>query len=241
MIRHQTLTAIIPVRGGSKGIPGKNLYRLGKDTLLERTIKLAKNCRYIDRVLVTTDHQEMYEIAQSYGVATPAPRPAHLASDTARTIDVVCDVIHKSAIDTGYVMLLQVTSPLRTLADLNACCQAFDEADAATDAIVSLTEHDAPHPNKIQKIENGRVASYMGEESGIARQLLPKVYQLNGAFYLTHRDVLLTKKTFMPAQTMPFIMPAERSLNLDNARDIFLLEALMEKGEISLEELCIVP
>lgn len=236
MIRNQTLTAIIPVRGGSKGIPGKNLYRLGRDTLLERTIKLAKACSYIDRVLVSTDHPEMHAIAKSHGAATPTLRPAHLASDTAKTVDVVLDVMQSAAVDSGYIVLLQVTSPLRTLTDLNSFCEQFDAADPSAQAIVSLVAHDSPHPDKIQKIENGRVASYLGKESMVARQLLPKVYQLNGAFYLTHRDVLLHQKTFMPADTLPFIMPTERSLNLDQAQDIFLLEALLEKGRITVEE-----
>jgi CMP-N,N'-diacetyllegionaminic acid synthase len=236
MMRGQKLTAIIPVRGGSKGIPGKNLYRLGKDTLLERTIKLAKNCPYIDRVLVSTDHPEMHAIAQSHGVAIPALRPAHLASDTAKTVDVVMDAMQSAAVDSGYVVLLQVTSPLRTLADCNAFCKQFDEAEPITQAIVSLVAHDSPHPDKIQKIEDGRVASYLGKESMVARQQLPKVYQLNGAFYLTHRDVLLTQKTFMPKETLPFVMPAERSINLDDANDMFLLECLLEKGKITLEE-----
>lgn len=236
MIRNQPLTAVIPVRGGSKGIPGKNLYRLGRDTLLERTIKLAKRCPYIDRVLVSTDHPQMQEIAASHGVAAPALRPAALAGDTARTVDVVLDLMQSASIDKGYVLLLQVTSPLRTLADLNAFCRQFDEADASIAASTSLAEHDSPHPDKIQTIENGRVVSYLGRESLIARQQLPKVYELSGAFYITHRDTLISQKTFLPKDTLPFIMPRERSLNLDGPMDLFLLECLVEKGRIALEE-----
>ena len=236
MIRGQKVTAVIPVRGGSKGIPGKNLYRLGKDTLLERSIKLAKACPYIDRVIVSTDHPEMYEIAKKHGVVSPALRPAELAADNAKTVDVILDLMQSAKIDDGYVLLLQVTSPLRTLADLNQFCKDFDEGDTAAEAIVSLVAHDSPHPDKIQKIEHGMVMSYLGKESMVARQQLPKVYSLNGAFYLTHRDTLMSKKTFMPKHTLPFIMPAERSLNLDGPMDIFLLECLMEKGKIDLEE-----
>lgn len=236
MIRGQPVTAVIPVRGGSKGIPGKNLYRLGRDTLLERTIKLAQNCPYVDRVLVTTDNPEMYAIAESYNVAAPVLRPAHLATDNAKTIDVVLHQIETVPIDSGYILLLQVTSPLRTLTDLNELCRTFDEADPATEAIVSLVQHDSPHPDKIQKIENGVVASYLGKESMVARQQLPKVYALNGAFYLTHRSVIIEQRTFMPERTLPFIMPEERSLNLDGKLDLFLLEALLEKGRVLLEE-----
>ncbi|MBU1425700.1 MAG: acylneuraminate cytidylyltransferase family protein [Gammaproteobacteria bacterium] len=236
MLRGQPVTAVIPVRGGSKGIPGKNLYRLGRDTLLERTIKIAKLCPYVDRVLVSTDNREMFDIAQRYTAAAPTLRPAELATDNAKTVDVVLNLIETAPIPAGWVLLLQVTSPLRTLGDLNDFCRTFEEADPAAEAIVSLVQHDSPHPDKIQKIDNGIVVSYLGKESMVARQLLPKVYSLNGAFYLTHRDILIERRTFMPAQTIPFIMPEERSLNLDGKLDLFLLEALLEKGRIVLEE-----
>lgn len=236
MIRGQPLTAVIPVRGGSKGIPGKNLYRFGRDTLLERSIKLAQRCKYVDRVLVTTDHPEMHKIAKSYGAAAPALRPVELATDNARTVDVVLHLIETAPISEGYVLLLQVTSPLRTLEDLNELCRTFDEAGSSAEAIVSLVRHDSPHPDKIQKIDQGFVASYLGKESMVARQLLPQVYSLNGAFYLTHRDTLIDRKTFMPERTLPFVMPEERSLNLDGPLDLFLLEALLEKGRVQVEE-----
>jgi len=235
VIRGEKLTAIIPVRGGSKGVPGKNLRKLGKDTLLERAIKLAKSSPYVDRVLVSTDDARMFAIAQQYGAATRNLRPAELATDTAKTVDVIKQVIEAEGISEGYILLLQVTSPLRTLADMETLCASF-EADAQAQAIVSLVEHDAPHPDKIQKIEAGHVCSYLGKESMVARQSLPKVYALNGAFYLTHRDTLLKHSSFMPPGTIPYVMPAERSLNLDTARDLILLEALIEKSHIVLEE-----
>lgn len=238
MIRGASLTAIIPVRGGSKGIPGKNLMRIGgEDTLLERSIKLARASRYVDRVLVTTDHPEMQAIAEAYSVAAPAVRPAHLAADDAKTVDVVLDLMETAPIESGYVLLVQVTSPLRTLADLDSMCATFDEGDADAEAIVTLVRFDAPHPDKIQKIENGRVLSYLGKESMVARQSLPQVFALNGAFYLTHRDVLQERRTFMPmATTLPYIMPEERSLNLDGPRDVVQLEALIERGLVAMEE-----
>jgi CMP-N,N'-diacetyllegionaminic acid synthase len=236
MLRGQPVTAVIPVRGGSKGIPGKNLYRLGRDTLLERTIKIAKLSPYVDRVLVSTDNPEMYDIAQRYAAAAPALRPAELATDESKTVDVILNLIKTAPIISGWVLLLQVTSPLRTLEDLNKFCCAFDEADPETEAIVSLVQHDSPHPDKIQKVENGLVVSYLGKESMVARQSLPKVYSLNGAFYLTHKDTLFARRTFMPQQTIPYIMPPEKSLNLDVKLDLFLLEALIDKSVIKIEE-----
>lgn len=236
MLRGQPVTAVIPVRGGSKGIPGKNLYRLGRDTLLERTIKIAKLCPYVDRVLVSTDNREMYDIAQRYTAAAPALRPAELATDNAKTVDVVLNLIETAPIPAGWVLLLQVTSPLRTLGDLNGFCETFEHGPADTEAAVSLVHFDSPHPDKIQKIEDGLVKSYLGNESMVARQSLPTVYALNGAFYITHRDTLMTRRTFLPSRTLPFVMPEERSVNLDTMSDVYVLEAMLERGVYSVEE-----
>ena len=236
MLRGQMVTAIIPARAGSKGIPGKNLYRLGRDTLLERTIKIAKLCPYIDRVLVTTDNREMYKIALRHNVTTQNLRPVNLASDNAKTVDVVLDVIQTESVKSGWVMLLQVTSPLRTLDDLNAFCKMFDDDYSKSDAAVSLVKFDSTHPDKIQKIEDGLVKSYLGKESMVARQSLPDVYALNGAFYITHRNTLMTNHTFMPLRTIPFIMPEERSINLDTMADVYMLEMMLERCLCKVEE-----
>lgn len=236
MLRGQSVTAVIPVRGGSKGIPGKNLYRLGRDTLLERAIKIAKLSPYVDRVLVSTDSQEMYDIAQRYAAAAPTLRSAELAADNTKTVDVILDLIDTAPIECGWILLLQVTSPLRTLGDLNAFCEAFENGPTEAEGSVSLVHFDSPHPDKIQKIENGLVQSYLGKESMVARQSLPVVYALNGAFYLTHRSTLLSCHSFMSPSTLPFVMPEDRSVNLDTMSDVFILEAMVQRGLYSIEE-----
>jgi CMP-N-acetylneuraminic acid synthetase len=234
MFNKKKVIVIIPVRGGSKGIPRKNLYKIGNDTLLERTIKLAKKCTRVDRVIVSTDDDEMYAISKKYCVNTKEKRPSYLASDTASTIDVIIHTLEESSIDDAYVLLLQVTSPLRTLDDLNNLLDSFSNHRDAN-AIISMCEHDDPHPAKIQKIENGFVQSYMGVESMVARQMLPKVYRLNGAFYLTHLDIIKSKRSFFTNKTMPYIMPPERSINLDTMNDLYLLESLIDKGIVNVE------
>ena len=236
MIKGKLVIAVIPARGGSKGIPGKNLYRLGQDTLLERAIKIAKLCKYIDRVIVSTDDVQMFSIARAHGVSMKALRPEYLASDGAKTIDVIIDAFQKEKINEGWVLLLQVTTPLRTLDDLNKFCQEFSDSPSPIDSAVSLVPFDNPHPNKIQKIENGLVKSYLGTESMLARQSLPKVYALNGAFYIASIDTINSKKTFFTNNMLPFIMPVEKSVNLDTPEDIYLLEAMVAKGKYKIEE-----
>lgn len=236
MLNNKKVYAIIPVRGGSKGIPRKNLYRLGRDTLLERAIKQGLFCEYVDQVVVSTDDPEMYEISRRHNVQSPTIRPPHLATDSAKTVDVILHLLQELNIQDGYVLLLQATSPLRTLEDMTALFKKFAADMDKADAIVSLAEHDDPHPNKIQKVAGGYVASYLGGESMVSRQSLPKVYRLNGAFYLTSTDILKTQQTFMPAKTLPFVMPRERSVNLDSPLDIYFMEMLIEKGIVALEE-----
>lgn len=235
MLRGKTLTAIIPVRGGSKRLPGKNARKVGKYSLLERAIKLAQCCERVDRILVSTDDPEMYRCAQSYGVAAPTLRPAELADDGATTVAVVEHLIGQANIDGGYLLLLQATSPLRTSADLEAVLDRFENEPAA-DAIVSLCEHSGAHPEKLQKISDGRVASYLGADSHRPAQTLPMVYALNGAFYLVDRDMFLRERSFIPPQTIAYHMPAERSINLDTAADWNILQAMVKAGYWQYEE-----
>ena len=101
---------------------------------------------------------------------------------------------------------------------------------------MSLVKFDSPHPDKIQIIDNNLVKSYLGKESMVARQKLPEVYALNGAFYITHRSTLLTLKTFLPPKTIPYVMPVDRSVNLDNIQDVYMLEAMLAHNLCSLEE-----
>ena len=235
MIRGKPVTAVIPVRGGSRGIPGKNLRRLGRHTLLERAILFATTAPGIERVVVSTDDEEMHAIATAHGVAAPDLRPAHLADDTATTVDVVADLTASAAIAPGYILLLQVTSPLRTHGDLSALVD-LAEAGPPPPAVASVTLHQGAHPEKLQRVVDGRLQSYLGAEAGRARQLMPELYELNGAFYLIDRDRLLAERTFLPPGTRALVMPPERGANLDTMTDWLVLDAMIARGHWSLEE-----
>ncbi|MDA1327081.1 MAG: acylneuraminate cytidylyltransferase family protein [Proteobacteria bacterium] len=235
MLKGKILTAIIPVRGGSKRLPGKNTRKIGKYSLLERDIKLAQGCDRVDRVLVSTDDPEMYGCAETYGVAAPTIRPADLADDSATTVSVVEHLIGQAAIDDGYLLLLQASSPLRTIGDLNALLDHFEDS-VDTDAIVSLCDHTGAHPEKLQKIADGRVMSYLGVDSHRPEQSLSKVYALNGAFYLVDRGTFLREKSFIPTRTIAYQMPFERSVNLDTKADWNILQAMLSAGYWNFEE-----
>ncbi len=236
MLRGKQVTVIIPARGGSKGIPRKNLYFFGKYSLLERSIQIALKSIFVDKVFVSTDDIEMYKIALKYNVNTKNLRKEELSSDSASTIDVIKDVMNEQDISKGFILLLQVTSPTRTLKNLEEFFINYQNADKIYDSSVSLVELDSPHPDKVQIIKEGKVLSYLGKESMVSRQSLPKVYALNGAFYLSAISSFAKNNSFFSKNTLPFIMNYLDSFNLDNLSDIYTLEALVNKGLIKIEE-----
>jgi CMP-N,N'-diacetyllegionaminic acid synthase len=208
------------------------MLRIGGETIVERSIRLARESGWVDRILVTTDDPEIYDIAKKRDAAPPSLRPPHLATDLATTIDAVNHLIVDAGIDGGYVLLLQPTSPLRSAADLDSLCKEF-EAHPDAQAIVSVVRHDSPHPNKIMVIDQGYLRSYLGTNPSVPRQSLPVVHSINGAFYIVPVRVLVEQQTFLPERTMPFEMPLERSVNLDGPIDLLLMETLLKQAEPS--------
>lgn len=233
MINGKLLTAIIPARGGSKGIPGKNLRQAGGLSLLARTIRFAKNSLRIDRIIVTTDDLKMHEIAVQYGVQSPGLRPSHLASDTATTAAVVEHVLHECNVVEGYILVLQVTSPFRTLKDLDDLAAVFERSEA--DAIVSVVAIDEPRPEKLKRVVDGFIVPYMADDFEGPRQALPQPYKLNGAFYLISREVFQRDHRFLPKKTLAFLMPDDRSHNLDSLTDWKIMESMIAAGHWVLE------
>lgn len=228
-----TITAIIPARAGSKGIPGKNLWSYDGITLLARAIRLGRHCNRVERVIVSTDSVEMQSIARAEGAECTRLRPIELASDTASSAAVVRHVINDTTVTSNHLLLLQVTSPLRTLADCNAFLDMYftSQAPAAT-SIVSIDE---PRPEKLKKLEQGRLKSYLATHFEGRRQDLPQPYALNGAFYAIGREVFLRHGKFLPEGTVGFEMPPERSHNLDSQQDLQILEAMLQAGHWNFE------
>ncbi|HHT9138676.1 MAG TPA: acylneuraminate cytidylyltransferase family protein [Candidatus Wunengus sp. YC60] len=238
MIGDHNVTAIIPARGGSKGIKGKNLRKVGRYSLLERAILLAQrspDC--VENVIATTDDPKMYEISLRYNAAAPELRPAHLSHDLTRSIDVLKYVIKLCGLEKDYILMLQPTSPLRNTTDLRAVIELFKSNMNRCDAVASVAELTSTHPEKSQRIINDYLTPFVpGATSERPRQELLQAYRLNGAFYLTHAATILRENTLLPKRTLPYIMPLERSINLDHPWDMVLLEALLEKGRVEIEE-----
>jgi CMP-N,N'-diacetyllegionaminic acid synthase len=235
MVEQPTITAIIPARAGSKGIPGKNLWVYDGVSLLARAIRLGLHCRRVSRVIVSTDSPEMQAMAIAEGAECPTLRPAELATDVATSAAVVEHVLTANAVTSEHLLLLQVTSPLRRLQDCENFLETYLRCGAP--AATSVVKHDEPRPEKLKRLEAGRISPYLGQAYEGPRQSLPQPYALNGAFYAIARAEFLKHKRFLPDGTLGFEMPPERSHNLDQAQDLLVLRAMLDAGHWQLEAL----
>jgi len=218
--------AIIPARGGSKGVPGKNLRKIEGKTLIERTINIAKQSQYIDRFILSSDDDEIIETAKKAGCEVPFKRPQNLAQDNSSTNDVI---IHALENIKGYdlVVCLQVTSPLVISKDIDLSIDKCVKEKAKS--CVSSCKP-SKNPFWMFELENGFFKPLMGKEFFLKRrQELPDVYIPNGAVAVAFIDWFKENKSFYSEFTTSYIMPAERSFDLDTEFDFFFVETYLQK------------
>lgn len=222
--------ALVPARAGSKGFPDKNIARIKGKTLIELAVKVGLDCPCIDDVYISTDSLDYENIALQSGARSLGLRPAHLATDTAKTVDTVIDFLNMTSHTYDYIVLLQPTSPMRCPDDITTMLSTLKKSNA--DAIVSVQKLEEPHPAKLKTIsKNGFITSFMkNTTSEISRQLLPEVYQLNGAVYISKCSTVLSKKTLLPSNTLPYAM--SNSINIDSQFDYHILVGLLETEKI---------
>ena len=223
------IVAIIPARGGSKGIPRKNIKQLFGKPLIVWTIEHAKKSRYIGRITVSTEDKEIAEISKKYG-AEVIERPEELAKDETPTIDVifhVLQVVKAENFEPGAVVLLQPTSPLRNAQDIDNAVELFLKNDCESVVSVCEVEHSLYWSFEIENRYLKPI--FGGKYLNMRRQDLPKVYTPNGAIYVSTPEILRKYKSFYCSKTIPYIMPPERSVDIDNEIDFMLAELLMRK------------
>lgn len=218
MTTQPAILGLIPARGGSKGIPGKNIRALGGKPMIAWTIEAARHSRYPIRLVCSTDDPAIAEVAAAYGAEVPWLRPAELATDEATTLDVVRHAL--SAVDGvwTHLLLLQPTSPLREAEDIDG---AIDLAFASgAHAVIGVTEA-MDHPYLTFKMENdGAMAPYLRPDGiSLRRQDLPAAYVINGALYVNRVESLLAHGTFLPPGLRAYPMPRERSVDIDDMED----------------------
>jgi CMP-N,N'-diacetyllegionaminic acid synthase len=223
------LLAIIPARGGSKGIPRKNIKPLAGKPLIHWTIEAALRCSAIDRVIVSTDDREIADISVQAGASVPFLRPPELSTDTSKSLDPVLHLLDHVKSSDQYIpdsiLLLQPTSPLRTSADIDAAIELQTQKDR--DAVVSVCEVSHPVTWFRQLDADGKFISISDEELVTRRQDAGKLYQLNGALYLIKRNIILEEQTFLPKNTFAYIMPVENSIDIDTPWEFHLADLIM--------------
>lgn len=237
----KNVLGVITARGGSKGIPGKNIKLLGGKPLIAYTIEAAKKSKLLTHLIVSTDDEKIAEVCREYGAEVPFLRPAELAADKAPHVPVMqhaVDFIEKrDGIKIDYAVILQPTSPFRTAEDLDGTIQKILDTPEAESAVSVSEMPSQGHPMKAKKLEGDRVTAYcIPEVEGMRRQDLPVAYRRNGIVYITRRDALMEKGKLYGEFTVGFVTPKERAIDIDVPVDWivaeYVFEELKKKGQI---------
>jgi CMP-N,N'-diacetyllegionaminic acid synthase len=222
----ETILALIAARGGSKGLPRKNVLQAGGKPLIAWTIEAALNSRVVSQVVLSSDDDEIIAAAKAWGCTVPFRRPDHLASDTATSMDVVLHAIDEVP-GFDYVMLLQPTSPLRTALDIDAAFEILKAEHAPS--CVSVTEAEQSPYWMYRLDERSKLHCLLPADSmAQRRQDLPSVYILNGAIYIARIDWLRRKKSFVTDETVAYVMNQHNSLDIDTPEDFEKFRARIE-------------
>ncbi len=222
MIGESTVLGMVTARGGSKGIPGKNLVKLAGKTLLARTIEAALGSKLIDRLVISSDEVEIVEVARAAGCEVPFVRPAELALDDTPHAAVINHALSALGESYDYFVLLQPTSPLRDSADIDACIERCHDMGAP--AAVSVTKFDK-NPGTIVAIDDDfRVRSLFGPAAPEVPRQNSSAFILNGAVYVCRCDWWADNQRFLCETTVAYVMPVERSIDIDTLADLWLAE-----------------
>ena len=219
------VVAVIPARGGSIGIPKKNLALLAGRPLIEWTIDAGLGAARVDRVLVTSDDPQILAVASSCG-AEILRRPTGLSTRTARSEPVLTHALEETGMDTDVAVLLQPTSPLRSAVDVDGALSLFDRGDI--EAVISVSEPEKSPFKTLYSDSDGflRAVACDPEAPFRPRQTLPAAWVPNGAIYAVRTQSFLDLQTFLPPRTVPFAMPRERSLDVDTPADLAQVERI---------------
>lgn len=230
-----SILAIIPARGGSKGMPGKNLARTDGIPLIRYTIDVAKKSKYIDKIIVSTDDHSIADFAVESGIAVPFLRPKKFAKDSSPTSDAVLHAIewlekHNQTFD--ILLLLEPTSPLRKDTDIDAAIELFIKNYDHADALVSVGEVHMEHPYITKRIDHGFVKPLFPDLPTFhQRQQLPKVYFPYGVIYISKVATYKKAKTFYQEKTIPYYIERWQNYEVDDLYDLLCIERIMSNRQ----------
>ncbi len=224
LIGSNTVLGIITARGGSKGLPRKNILNLGGKPLLAWTVLAARESAYIDRLILSTNDEEIADTARKWGCEVPFMRPGDLAEDDTSSVDVVLHALQALDETFDYFVLLQPTSPFRKGVDIDGCVELCKQTNAPL--CLSVCDVDKS-PYWMVSLDDRKCLQRILEPSKPAsrRQDLPDVYALNGAVYVADVDWFKANKTFLTEDARGYVMPRERSLDIDTEYDFMLAKS----------------
>jgi CMP-N,N'-diacetyllegionaminic acid synthase len=235
MYKNKKILAVIPARGGSKGIPEKNIIDINGRPLIDFTIGESLNSEYIDRVIVSTDSEKIAEISRKCGADVPFLRPKHLADDQSKTIDVLIDLVKQVSLTDGvcvdYIILLQPTQPLRKAFHIDEAIEQIINNNYKSLLSVSLVDD---HPILIRTINNkGALENLLNTNSTVRRQDFPMYYKVNGAIYINKIDEDFNENTSLNDNIFPYLMEKKYDLDIDEPFDIEILKMKLslDKGK----------
>lgn len=232
MYKSKKILCVIPARGGSKGLPGKNIKLLLGKPLIAYSIEQARSSRYIDKVIVSTEDEKIAKIARLFNVCVPFMRPKSLSQDSSNIRDVLLHTINwmerKEKENFDILVLLQANSPLRNTADIERCIEIL-VGDNASNVFSVSDAYRNPYFNMVELSDTGLVRLIKkGDYSN--RQEAPQVYDMNGSIYVWWIDIFKKKKRDFLPKTRIYIMPKERSVDIDYPLDFEIAEMILKKA-----------
>lgn len=229
------ILGVIPVRGGSKSVPRKNLAPLNGKPMMYFTIQAAQDSNWMSHFVVSSEDEEIIRVAKDLGAPAPFVRPAELATDDAPSLPVVQHAVRFMESSLGivfdYVVLLQATSPLRNGSDIDAALEKLISTGA--DSVISVVRVAHHHPARMRFIKDDLLVELpMGEAKEMQRrQDLPPVYIRNGAIFAARREVVMDQNSMLGRVSRPYVMPESRSANVDTKFDFLVVEVMMQHPE----------
>ncbi len=233
MIAGERVLALVPARSGSKGLPGKNIRPLAGRPLLAWPVATARQSRYVDDVVVSTDSEEYAAIARAAGAEVPFLRPAELASDQAPSIGFILhalDTLEREGRQYRYLALLEPTSPLTEADDVDLALETLDASRDVADAIVSVAELSTSHPAfAVRRLGTGLLTPYAATDFANLprRQDVERLFALDGSFYVSDVAALRRERSFYHARTLGQIGARHKSLEIDDLVDFLCVEAVI--------------
>ncbi len=228
MIKGKTVLAIIPARGGSKGVPRKNIRFVAGKPLIAWTIEESRKSEYIDRTILSSDDEEIIAIARQWNCDVPFVRPAELAHDHVTGVEPILHAMATIHEKYDYVVVLQPTSPLRLVEDIDGCIEKCVLQNAPV--CVTVTTPDKS-PYWMYFLDNqGKLNPVIKQKDNVLlRQQLKSVYSLNGAVYVAKTDWFMKNNKFISEETIAYPMPKIRSIDVDTGLDLKICEILLRE------------